>query len=129
MSPRIARLHARRRAFVLVCVVALVWCQMVVAAHASSMAVAQLAADQVAAQMALMPDCDDPDGGEQESKSHCPTAEAMPDWSKLTVLHALPMANLFALVPDAERGFAGPVHFGLPRGRAPPRAQLCCWLI
>lgn len=122
-------MHAKRRALVLVCLVALVWCQMVVAAHASTMAVSQLAADQIAAQMALMPDCDDADGGEQKSKSHCPTAEATPDWSKLSVLHALPLPNVFALVPATERGFAGPVHFGLPRSQAPPRSQLCCWLI
>lgn len=93
------------------------------------MAVAQLATDQVAAQMALMPDCDDAEGGEHQSNPPCPTSEAMPDWSKLSVLHALPVPNVFALVPALERGFAGPVHHGLPRGRAPPRAQLCCWLI
>ncbi len=98
-------------------------------AHASSLAVAQLAADPVAELMSLMPDCDDADGGSQQSDPPCPTSEAAPDWSKLAVFHALPLANSFALVAESERGFAGPVHFGLPRGRAPPRAQLCCWLI
>lgn len=129
MSRRTPRLPARRRAIVLVCLAALVWCQMAVASHASSMTLAQLAADQVAAQMALMPGCHDTDGGDQESQSHCPTTEAMPDWSKLSALHAVRIPHGFALEPVVERGFSGQVHYGLPRGRAPPRAQLCRWLI
>lgn len=129
MSLRSARLLARRRTLVLVCLITLVWCQGLAFARASSMAVAQLAGDPVAELMSVMPDCDDADSGEPQSKPPCPTSEAAPDWSKLAVLHALPLGNLFALVADSERGFAGPVHYGLPRGRAPPRALLCCWLI
>lgn len=129
MTSRAAREFARRRTLVLGCLLSLVWCQLMAFAQASSMAVGQFASDERAAQMALMPGCDDSDNGDQQRGPHCPPSEAMPDWSKLTVLLAPPIPNVFALVPALERGFSGPVHYGLPRGRAPPRAQFCCWLI
>lgn len=129
MSHRSARLLVRRRTVVLVCLVALVWCQMSAFAHAGSMTVAQVEADPSAGQMTFMPSCNDVDGDGPESDTPCPTSEAAPDWSKFGALHALPPGNFLALVPDSRRGFAGPVHYGLPRGRAPPRAQFCCWLI
>lgn len=128
MSRRSARLQSRRRTLVFVCLAVLVWCQLVASAHATSMAVASLRGHAIATQMASMPGCGDEGDSGHAGKPPCPASEAMSDWATVPVFHALPLASLFFGVSVAAPTY-GPADFQWPRGQAPPRSRLCCWLI
>lgn len=121
LSPRML---ARRRAFALVAMLILVWCQIVASAHATTMVGMGGSAD-----MAAMVGCDGLPDTDGDDASDCPTEDATSDIGKLPVFAALPPALPFGVVRTAELGPVGLVRYELPQGRAPPRPRLCCWLI
>lgn len=127
-SPR-ARSVFRRRAIVLVALIALVWCQAVAAAHACAASKSASSGGETSAQIASMSDCTGSGGDIQAEAQQCPASDATPDWHKLPAFYALPSAGAFAAIASHERGFLQLKRHELPQDRAPPRPQLCCWLI
>lgn len=121
------RMVARRRAFALVAMLMLVWCQIVASAHATTM----VSMDGMGAgsDMAAMVGCDGLPDTDGDDSSDCPTEDATSDFGKVPVFAALPPALPFAVVHAADLGPVGLVRYELPQGRAPPRPRLCCWLI
>lgn len=121
------RMLARRRAFALVAVLMLVWCQIVAAAHATAMV--GMDGSGGSAEMGAMVGCEGLPDTDGDDASDCPTEDATSDAGKLPVFLPLPAAPAFALVGATDRGPAGPGRYELPQGRGPPRSRLCCWLI
>lgn len=120
------RMVAGRRAFALLVMLMLVWCQIVASAHATTM----VSMDGMGAgDMAAMVGCDGLPDTDGDDSSDCPTEDATSDFGKLPVFAALPPALPFGVVRTAELGPVGFVHYELPQGRAPPRSRLCSWLI
>lgn len=122
-----ARTLARRRAFALVAVLMLVWCQIVAAAHATTMA--SVEAMDGSAEMAAMVGCAGLPDTDGDDASDCPTEDATSDAGNLPVFAPLPPAPAFALARAQDRGAVGLARYELPQGRAPPRSRLCSWLI
>jgi len=118
---------ARRRAFALVAMLMLVWCQIVASAHARTM----VSMDGMGAgnHMAAMTGCDGLPDTDGDDASDCPSEHASSEIAKLPIFAALPPALPFEVVRTAERGPVALVRHELPQGRAPPRPRLCCWLI
>lgn len=119
-----ARTLVRRRAFALVAMLVLVWCQIVASAHATSMV-----GMDGSAEMAAMVGCDGLPDTDGDDAPDCPTEDATPDAGKLPVFAPLPPVPAFALARAQNRGSVGLARYELPQGRAPPRSRLCCWLI
>lgn len=116
----------RRRAIVAVALIALVWCQVVAAAQACVMSQPDASAASSSTPAGSISDCA---GGDSEAGGQeCAASDATSDWHKLPVFAALPATAFFAAVTH-EHAFFGPARFDVPQGRAPPRSQLCCWLI
>lgn len=125
MTSHRTRTVFRRRAIVLVALVALVWCQVVAAAHACAMG-------QTAGSVALaasVADCASADDGNESEGSECPASDATSDWHKLPVFMALPASGILLAGAHDGPSLLGPARYDVPQGRAPPRPQLCCWLI
>lgn len=121
------RMLARRRAFALVAMLVLVWCQIVASAHATSMV--GMDGMDGPAEMAAMVGCDGLPDTDGDDASDCPTEDATPDSGKLPVFAPLPPVQAFALARAQVSGSVGLARYELPQGRAPPRSRLCCWLI
>lgn len=121
------RTLARRRAFALVAMLVLVWCQIVASAHATSMV--GMDGMDGSAEMAAMVGCDGLPDTDGDDASDCPTEDATPDAGKLPVFAPLPPVPAFALARAQNRSSVGLARYELPQGRAPPRSRLCCWLI
>jgi hypothetical protein len=124
-----ARTAARRRAFALVTILVFVWCQVVAAAHATTMAAAGVAGEHSGADMAEMVGCDGlPDTG-ADGGSDCPTEDATSDSGKFPVFFPLPAAAPFTLLQSRASGPSRLDRYAFPQGQAPPRTRLCSWLI
>lgn len=130
-----ARMAARRRAFALLAVVVLVWCQIAASAQGGALlrpdaggAHAALTVTK-AADMAGMAGCQAAPDEHGPSTSHCASDHATSDHAKVPVIAALPPALPFALIYAIERGPVELVRYRVPQGRGPPRSRLCCWLI
>lgn len=122
-----ARTLARRRAFALVAMLVLVWCQIVASAHATSMV--GMDGMDGSTEMAAMVGCDGLPDTDGDDASDCPTEDATSDAGNLPVFAPLPPAPAFALARAQDRGAVGLARYELPQGRAPPRSRLCSWLI
>lgn len=107
----------------------LVWCQIVAAAHATSMMTTNMAAEDAAAEMVAMTGCDGLPDTDLDGGSDCPAEDATSDWGKIPVFAPLPPAMPFALVDQHGAVPATSIRYELPQGRAPPRPRLCSWLI
>ncbi len=109
--------------------VVLVFCQIAAVIHATNFAVAGIAMDQTAAEMAEMVGCDGLPDADAAGGSDCPAEHATSDSGKLPVVAPLSAALPITGPGSHQRGLAGPHRYEWPQGRAPPRSRLCSWII
>lgn len=128
MLRSLARIAVKRRAFALVAMVLLVWCQIVAVGHATTIA-GMAESSEPSVEMSAMVGCDGLMDAAGDNASDCPSEGATSDFAKQPVFAALPPAAAFALMRMSEHGVAELVRYQLPQGRAPPRTRLCSWLM
>lgn len=129
MMSRQQRRSTRICALALMASVVLVFCQIAAVVHATSFAVADIARDQTAADMARMVGCDGLPDTDGNGSSDCPSEHATCDSGKLPMVAPLPAALAFSPASSHQTGLAGAHRYDWPQGRAPPRSRLCSWVI